>query len=178
MNDKIRLEFMESMKPIILELADGWFPPDKKTPDGKYHYACTYCDQNCSRHDKHDDTCLYQMAKNTVERWADIDKETKWDYSPIGKKEKRTAEEVESFRSSYRYWAIFDHFVKNASHFVPLDYSDPNNTNIICSCCSIFEDGMMDKHADDCPYVRVADALHKLFAKTDPKKQIDNESQK
>lgn len=154
------------MKPIIQDLAAGWFPPDLKTPCGKYHYACTYCDQNCSRHDKHDDTCLYQMAKNTVEEWDRLDKETKWDLD--WKNKPRDPKEIQDFKEIFKYWAIFEYFIKNADVFVPMDFSDPRNKQVVCSCAMI-DDGM-NKHNRKCPYVRVSKALHKLYKRTGPRK--------
>ncbi len=96
MNEQIKMTFLEDMKPIILELARHWFPADKKTPCGGYYYACTYCDMECGRHVRHDDTCLYQMAKNTVEKWEEIDKSDRWDLN--WKNEPRDPAEIEDMR--------------------------------------------------------------------------------
>ena len=75
-------------------------------PKGAYYYACTYCDMECGRHERHDEDCLYQMAKNTVEAWDLVEKETKWDTNY--KNEPRDLEEIEDFREWAKYNTVFE----------------------------------------------------------------------
>lgn len=171
MNDNKREAFLRDMSEVLGELNDKWFPPDKKTPDGNHYYACSHCDLNCSMHDKHDDTCLYQMAKNTLEKWKEIENDTKWDLDWKGKP--RDPEEIVSFRKHYKYYAVFSHFIKNVSAFVPLDYTDPGNQNVVCQC-SMFN-AKFDRHAKNCIEVRVAKILRNLLKPTGSRPKIPEE---
>lgn len=164
MNEQIRMTFLQEMKPIIFELASHWFPADKKTPDGKYYYACTYCDMECGGHVRHDPDCLYQMAKNTVEKWEEIDKDDRWDLDWKGRP--RDPKEIEDFREIFKYWAIFRNFLINVDQFVPMDFSDPRNESVICSCMAFHKTTKYEKHSPKCPYLRVSKALHKLLKPT------------
>ncbi len=164
MNEKITLEFTASIKPILEELAAKWFPPDKKTPDGKHYYACSYCDLNESRHDKHDDDCYYQNAKNTLEAWEAIEKDAKWD-TYDGKP--RDPKDTQGFKDYWKYNAIFQHFVKKAYWFVPMDYSDPENKQVICRCH--MGNRSMNKHHKSCIEVRVSKLMCRLMRPTGPR---------
>jgi hypothetical protein len=169
MNAKIKMSFLSEMEPILVDLAGRWFPPDKKSPSGLY-YSCTYCDMKDYGHEEHEDSCLYQRAKVTLEKWADIDKDDKWDLD--WKNNPRDPKEIEDFRKLYKYYAIFDHFITNAAHFVPMDFSDPRNEGVICSCVMVDEG--MEKHSPTCPYLRTSKALLGLYQVTGPREtQID-----
>lgn len=162
MRDKEQ-KFIKEVTPVVLKLAKRWFPPDKKTPDGKYHYACTYCDQNCSQHDKHDDDCLYQLAKNTKEEWDKIEVSDKWNKSPVTGK-KRLKKDTRLMKDWARKRAFFKEFLKFPSQFVPLDYNDPENKNVVCTCFIFSKiDWKKRRHAKECPYIPIARALSELY---------------
>jgi hypothetical protein len=162
--NKIKSEFLNSMKPIIEELNNSWFPADEKSPEGMF-YACTYCDTGCGRNDKHDSDCYYQLAKNTMAAWEEIDRSDRWNTN--WKNEQNPPELVEGFRDLFKYDAIFKHFIVNASWFVPLDYSDTER-GVVC-LCSMFGYHSGDEHHVDCVDRRVAAALRNLFVETGPR---------
>lgn len=151
-------EFLKAVTPIIKKLNKGWFPPDKKTPDGQHYYACTWCDLNCGQHNKHDDDCLYQLAKNTLEKWDEIENSNVWDKDYKGKK--RLPRDISSFKKHAKYRVLFKVFVAFPSYFIALDYKDPKNKRVVCTC-SIFE--QKRKHHQDCPIVAISKALSNLY---------------
>lgn len=162
MNDLKRKYFLDGILPILESLNSKWFPPDKKTPDGKYFYSCSYCDQNCGQHDKHDDDCYYQRAKNTIEAFNDLDLSDKWNLNHDGTPRKQN--EIDYFKNYMKYRAVFKHFIQDVSDFVPLDYSDPANKSIICQCHHFGRS--KNDHDPSCVNLQVSKILRNLFEPT------------
>lgn len=156
-----KLIFITKIKVVLEQLNSEWFEPNKKTPDGLHYYACTYCDMECGGHNNHDHDCLAQMAKNTLEAWNRIDIDNQYDLDY--KKKLRLMKDILSLKEWAKYNAIFEHFIIDVQDFVPLDYSEPANEGVICTCCIFDGTGDEDQHDPKCPYVQVSQALSELF---------------
>lgn len=162
------LEFLIEVEPVILDLAYGWFPPDKKTPDGLYFYSCTYCDQNFGNNDIHDPDCLHELAKATKEQWDKIDNAVE-EYNKNYAGELRSSEEILEIKKGAKYRAFFKHFFKFPSHLVAWDYltAGKDNKNVVCTCWMFEKDAKKlnskTKHNKNCPYMRVSKAISKLY---------------
>ena len=166
------LAFLKEIEPVVLKLASEWFPPDKRTPDDKYFYACTYCDQNCGQHDTNDSDCLHELAKATKEIWDKIDNEVeKYKLNYAGKP--RSIEDILELKENAKYRAFFKHFFKFPTQFVAWDYSTAgkDNNNVVCTCW-MFEEkpkklNKNTKHHNDCPEMKISKAIAKLYGLPD-----------
>jgi hypothetical protein len=175
MNKNKRTKFVEAITPVIHALNEEWHPPDTKIihTDGKeYYLACRHCDLNCSRHDKHDDDCIVQLGKNLKEYWDEVDATDNFNLGYNGETGKwdrqRTPEEIKEMKDWKKYMSFFEKFLKQTSYdmMVPVDYQDPNNNNIICSCWMYWhrdEDADRRQHWPKCPTFLIASALSDLY---------------
>jgi hypothetical protein len=158
--------FLRQTLPTIKLLASNWFPADKTNNQGQY-YACTYCDQNCSQHDRHDDDCLYEMAKITTEELTKLENtiqnKTDWKGRPYSK------EDLEQILLREKVEAVLKIMYLNPSKFIPLDYSDPANEGVVCTCFIFQQNGEEREHNEYCVYQAFARAYSNLFKIGEPR---------
>jgi hypothetical protein len=152
-------KFMKAVYPLIVRLAGEWFPPDKKTPDGKYYYACGYCDMGCGGHEKHDDDCWSDMARRVLAEFERIEADTKYDTSWVTG-ETRTLEESREMRDWNKARVVLRTMYGNLMHVVPMDYNAPENRNVVCTC-NLFHHKREEprRHAEDCLHQVLAEAI-------------------
>jgi hypothetical protein len=158
------LKFLAAVQPVLERLAGEWFPPNKKTPDGQSYYACTYCTLNFSAHDKHDEDCYAEMAKGVLAEFKAIEEDPRYLFSPVTG-EPRTLEEIKQFHTWNKGRAVLrDFYGKDLTSLIPMDYTAPENHNVICTC-RIFSDGeeFQRSHAPECIIQLLAKALVELF---------------
>ena len=151
-------KFLREVLPILQTLDSQWFPPDK-TNDAGQNYACLYCDMNCSRHDKHDDDCLYQMAKDTLKKLEEIDQAIPLLRDFRGNLYSK--EDVDGIITKRKVEAILAMVYKDPPRFIPLDLDDPSNRGIVCFCGLFSEE--TTRHGDDCMIEKLAKVYSNLF---------------
>lgn len=158
------LIFLKEVEPVILNLASKWFPPDQRTPDNKYFYSCTHCDQNCGKHDIHDPYCLYELAKATKEEWDKVDSETK-KYKKNYVNKPRSKKEMSEIKKNLKYRAFFKYFFKFPMRLVAWDYSTAGKDwqNVVCGCFMLQKGVKKLKHHLDCPEMKISKAISKLY---------------
>jgi hypothetical protein len=160
MNKKKGTAFLELVTPVIEKLNNDWFPADEKSPEGSF-YACTFCDQNCSKHDKHDDTCLYELGKQVTIQFKKI--EADQSYLKDFRGNNRSEKDLLEIRKHKKVNAVLNTlYKKSLTYLIPLDYSDKSNHNIVCHCY-LFLEWKTKAHTSDCPNQILAHALSELF---------------
>lgn len=142
--DKREIKLLKEITPIIKKLNKDWFPSDKKTPEGLF-YACWYCDQNCGQHNSHDKDCFYQVAKETMDAWIEIDNNKEIEISILTKK-KRSNKDIKELRDFKKVMAILELFFPNIlRRITPFKYK---KDSVICECRSF--DLEIKSHSKDC----------------------------
>lgn len=142
--DKREVKLLKEITPIIKKLNKDWFPSDKQSPEGLF-YACWYCDQNCGRHDAHDKDCFYQVAKNTIDAWTQIDNDKEIEISILTKK-RRSNKDIKSLRDFKKVMSVLDLFFPNIlRRITPFEYK---NDSVICECSGI--DVERKSHRKEC----------------------------
>lgn len=158
------LEFVQNMLKSLKKLETEWFPPGLKSPEG-YFYGCGYCDMECGGNEAHDLDCLPQMAKNVLLAIKIIEMDQSYDTDHKGNP--RLPEEAFSMRAFFMKQLILkDFFAPILSHLIPLDYKDPANRSVICSC--YMKDQFKTKqrrlkHHRHCIYQELAHHLSQLY---------------
>lgn len=154
-------KLIEEITPILKKLNKGWFPPDKKTPDGNHYYSCSYCDMECGGHKNHDPDCYYQCAKNVIDEWQKIKDSTLFDISPISKN-KRSKKDINEFKEFFKVQAVVNLlFAPILKRVVPFDYADEDD-NVVCQCRS-FGDIRKRFHSKDCVDQQLAKVLSNYY---------------
>ena len=166
MNKNKEEAFMQKVTPIVLQYASYWFQGTDEVNENGAYRGCAFCDMHCGNID-HDDDCVALMSKKCKEEWEAIDASTKWD---LGWNKKFTAmdtprslQDIQFFKHWNKYRAFFKIFMNGTDMFVPLDYTDPSNGNVICGNCDW---DLLKSHGEDCPIVGIAHALSELYKPT------------
>ena len=154
MNDIKNKKFLSLITPTLTTLSLEWFNPQQNPGS-----ACLHCSLNCGRSDKHDDDCLYQVGKDLITKFNEIEASSEYDLS--FKKELRPLQEISMIKDTYKMSAVINRLKTDLRHYIPLDYTDPSNEGIACSCCLY---SPLDKaHAPECPHPQISLALSELF---------------
>lgn len=147
-------QLIRGITPLLKKYSKQWFQPVK----GK---SCTWCDQNLGKNDKHDDYCLYEISKNTLKKWDEIKKSKAWD------RKNRSNKDVKNFKDHAKLTFLFRMFLDKRD-FIPLDYDDPCNKRVVCTCYWYFSNRpevfKNKRHHKDCPINKVAGLLSKLYS--------------
>lgn len=161
---KRNLVFVQESLKILEKLEKDWFQPGLKSPEG-YFYGCGYCDMECGNHKNHDKDCLPQMAKNLLEKVMVINLDPSYNYDY--KNQPRNEKDAQELRAFFiKDLLLKEFFAPILSHLVPLDYSDPVNKSIICSCyhLNVFKTKQKrTKHHSHCVYIQLAQIFSNLY---------------
>lgn len=174
--EKVRYNrFLKAVLPVLQRLNEEWFPADKRTPDGESFYACTYCDMECG-HERHDDDCFSDLAKRVLQELERIDADPKFDSSPYTNVA-RTPEDAADLREWFKVRFIIKKFYGTAMlSLIPMDYSLPENRNVLCTCRLFGGRELKRRHKDDCVIQAFAKALAALLTVTDPLDELTEDS--
>jgi hypothetical protein len=161
MNQLKEQKFLEAISPVLNKLADEWFEPSLKSPEGQF-YACTYCDMECGGTERHDKDCLSDLAKKVLEKMQGIDESVAFTSSIKG--EPRLPEAIFELRSSAKMRVILKEFISvKLMSFIPLDYTDKDNKNVGCFCNFFESRKNQGSHQKDCVIVNISQALADLY---------------
>jgi hypothetical protein len=154
-------KFLAAVLPLLIRLDGDWFPPDKKTDDGGY-FACTYCDMGCGGHKSHDPDCLAQLAKDTLAAFIRIEHDNKFEKDIMNLP--RPENDVFALRESSKVrYLVTSFYGIILNRLIPLDYRDPDNENVGCSCNLFSPELRLKNHEHDCVMVGLANAISELF---------------
>lgn len=156
--------FIRELMPILIELRSHWFPADKIFDDGNMR-ACTYCSLNCSRHDKHDDDCLYEQTKRTLESFENLEQTVP--FMKNFKGENYSQEDITNILLRKKVDKALELMFPVASRIIPLDLDDPANRGICCECSMAAD--TMDEHHPLCPRQKLARVYSNLFKVKGPR---------
>lgn len=151
-------KFLKEIYPVLEELKNRWFPADKIFEDGQMR-LCAYCSCNCSRHDKHDDDCILELGKKTLEALESIDQT--YPFKKDFKGQPYSQKDMEQIIARKKVESTLSILFSNSSRFIPLDLEDPDNAGVVCECVLAQEN--WNRHHPDCFNQRLSKIYSNLF---------------
>lgn len=120
----------------------------------------TYCDdcESTGKGAEHQSDCWYKRAQDAMTAIKELESLKKMDFHKgITNKNRK---ELLAYK---KFLIISKIFIKDFGNFMPLDYNDPSNQSVVCSCHYLHKNSKVRKHHKNCEIVKISKAVQNLY---------------